>query len=66
MAEAGAVRYEVEGQPFEGITWRAPTSRWPPVVLVHDWDGLNGYEIKRRDAGAPGYSVFAVDLFGAG
>jgi dienelactone hydrolase len=37
------------------------------VVLVHDWDGLNGYEIKRAGMLADmGYAVFAVDLFGKG
>jgi dienelactone hydrolase len=35
--------------------------------LVHDWNGLTDYEIKRADMLAEmGYTVFAVDLFGAG
>ena len=39
----------------------------PLVVLVHDWDGLNGYEIKRPRCWWPWAAVFfAVDLFGAG
>lgn len=67
VAEAGAVRYEVEGQPFEGYYLAAADKQAPLVVLVHDWDGLNGYEIKRAEMlVALGYSVFAVDLFGAG
>jgi dienelactone hydrolase len=38
-----------------------------PFLLVHDWDGLTDYEIKRSEMLAGlGYAVFAVDLFGAG
>jgi len=37
------------------------------VLLIHDWDGLTDYEIKRADMLADlGYAVFALDLFGAG
>jgi dienelactone hydrolase len=37
------------------------------VLLVHDWDGLTDYEIRRAEMlAAQGYAVFAVDLFGAG
>jgi dienelactone hydrolase len=37
------------------------------VLLIHDWDGLTDYEIKRADMLAEmGYAVFAADLFGAG
>jgi dienelactone hydrolase len=35
--------------------------------LVHDWDGLTEYEIKRaKMLAAKGYAVFTADLFGAG
>lgn len=65
-AQAGAVRYEVDGQPFEGY-YLAAGKKAPLVVLVHDWDGLTEYEVKRAEMlVALGYSVFAVDLFGAG
>ena len=37
------------------------------MLLIHDWDGLTDYEIKRADMLADlGYAVFALDLFGAG
>ena len=37
------------------------------MLLVHDWDGLTGYEVKRAQMLAQlGYGVFAVDLFGTG
>jgi len=37
------------------------------VLLIHDWDGLTDYEVKRAHMLAElGYAVFAADLFGAG
>jgi len=37
------------------------------VLLIHDWDGLTDYEVKRANMLAElGYAVFALDLFGAG
>ena len=37
------------------------------MLLIHDWDGLTDYEIKRANMLTElGYAVFAVDLFGAG
>jgi dienelactone hydrolase len=36
-------------------------------LIIHDWDGLTGYEVKRADMLAEmGYAVFAADLFGTG
>ena len=36
-------------------------------MLIHDWDGLTDYEVKRANMLAElGYAVFAADLFGAG
>jgi len=61
-----AVTYEVAGAPFEGY-YVSPAPGAPLVVLVHDWDGLTDYEIKRAEMlAAMGYAVFAVDLFGKG
>lgn len=69
-AAAGAagttVTYRIDGQPYEGY-WVSPSSGAPLVLLIHDWDGLTGYEVKRADMLADlGYAVFAADLFGAG
>jgi dienelactone hydrolase len=37
------------------------------VLLIHGWDGLTGYQVKRANMLAEmGYAVFAADLFGAG
>lgn len=60
------VTYEVDGAPYEG--YYAPASDGAPMVLlIHDWDGLTDYEVKRSEMLARmGYTVFAADLFGAG
>lgn len=60
------IQYEVAGEAFEGYLERAGEGA-PLVLLVHDWDGLTGYEVKRAAMLADmGYSVFCADLFGAG
>ncbi|MFZ0243829.1 MAG: dienelactone hydrolase family protein [Desulfobacterales bacterium] len=60
------VVYEVNGTSYEGY-YTGATAKAPLIVLVHDWDGLTDYEIKRADMLAKmGYAVFAVDLYGAG
>jgi dienelactone hydrolase len=65
-AAGKSVTYEVEGEKFEGY-YVSPAPEASLVVLVHDWDGLNDYEIKRAGMLAEmGYAVFAVDLFGKG
>ena len=61
-----AVTYQVNGQNYEGY-YISPSDRAPFVLLIHDWDGLTDYEIKRANMLADlGYAVFALDLFGAG
>lgn len=66
LAAGGPVAYTVNSEPFEGY-YVSPGAKAPLVLLVHDWDGLNDYEIKRSQLlAAMGYAVFAVDLFGKG
>ena len=66
IAGGKSVSYQVNGQTFEGY-YISPGSKAPLVLLVHDWDGLTEYEMKRADMLADmGYAVFAADLFGAG
>jgi dienelactone hydrolase len=66
VSQAGPVSYSVDGQAFEGF-YLGSNKQAPLVLLVHDWDGLTDYEVKRAEMlAALGYSVFAVDLFGAG
>jgi dienelactone hydrolase len=66
-AAAGkSVVYEVNGTSYEGY-YTGVSGNAPLILLVHDWDGLTDYEVKRADMLAEmGYTVFAVDLFGAG
>ena len=65
-ATGAPVKYQVNGQSYEGY-FISPSKQAPFVLLIHDWDGLTGYEIKRATMLAEwGYAVFAADLFGAG
>jgi len=60
------VSYQVNNEPYEGY-YISPAIGAPLVILVHDWDGLTDYEVKRAHMLADlGYAVFAADLFGAG
>ncbi|MFV0436308.1 MAG: dienelactone hydrolase family protein [Desulfopila sp.] len=66
-AEGTAVRYEVDGKPYEGFYESPDSKKGPFLLLVHDWDGLTDYEITRTGMLVEqGYTVFAADLFGAG
>jgi len=61
-----SVSYEVKGEPYEGY-FVSPSANAPLILLIHDWDGLTDYEVKRANMLADmGYAVFAADLFGAG
>lgn len=65
-ATGSAVTYKLDGQSYEGY-YVSPSAKAPLVLIVHDWDGLTDYEIKRAHMLADmGYAVFAMDLFGAG
>jgi len=65
-ADGSAITYEVSGKTYEGY-FISPSPKAPLILLVHDWDGLTDYEVKRANMLADmGYAVFAVDLFGAG
>lgn len=65
-AAGSSVLYEVNGEPYEGY-FISPSPNAALILLVHDWDGLTDYEVKRANMLADmGYAVFAADLFGAG
>lgn len=60
------VIYTAGGTEYEGFLI-SPAANAPLVLLVHDWDGLTDYEMKRAEMLADlGYAVFAADLFGKG
>ncbi len=64
-AAGKTIPYDVAGQAYEGF-FVSPAPKAPLVLLIHDWDGLTGYEVKRaRMLAKLGYAVFAADLFGA-
>jgi dienelactone hydrolase len=65
-ATGASVAYDVDGQQYEGY-FITPQNPKGLVLLIHDWDGLTDYEVKRANMLAEwGYAVFAADLFGAG
>ena len=68
FAAAGeSVSYSVNGEAFEGYRAAATGQSKGLVIVIHDWDGLTGYEEKRADMlAAMGYDAFAVDLYGKG
>ncbi|KHD25790.1 dienelactone hydrolase, partial [Vibrio caribbeanicus] len=58
--------YNVNENDYEGY-WMKAGDDAPLVLLVHDWDGLTDYEMKRaKMLSDMGYNVFAADLFGKG
>ena len=60
------ITYTVDGKSYEGYL-AIPNPDAPLVLLVHDWDGLTDYEIKRAEMlSEMGYAAFAADLFGVG
>ena len=67
-AQAGeAITYVVDGETFEGYRSAAKSDSKGLVLIIHDWDGLTEYEMKRSDMLSDmGYDAFAVDLFGKG
>lgn len=66
FASGTLVDYQLDGENFEGY-YVSPEPGAPLVLLLHDWDGLTDYEIKRAEMLAElGYAVFAADLFGKG
>ncbi len=60
------IDYMVGDEEFQGY-FIAPAKDAPLIIMVHDWDGLTDYEVKRAGMLSElGYTVFAVDLFGKG
>ncbi len=66
VAAGTNVIYKINDESYQGY-YISPSADAPLVLLIHDWDGLTDYEIKRANMLAEmGYAVFAADLFGAG
>ena len=67
-ALAGEPRsYQIGDEAFEGYHAMPEAASKGLVLIIHDWDGLTDYEIRRAEMLAEmGYEAFAVDLYGAG
>lgn len=66
FAAGHSVDYQVNGQTYEGY-YSSPGKDAPLVIMIHDWDGLTDYEVKRAAMLAEiGYATFAADMFGKG
>ncbi len=66
FASGNFVSYVVDGKTYEGY-YTTPSKSAPLILMVHDWDGVNEYEIKRAKMLYDlGYAVFALDMFGKG
>ncbi len=64
-----SVVYTLEGQPYEGYFAinQGFGDNQPLVMIVHDWNGLDSYEMRRAQMLAEqGYAAFVVDLYGQG
>lgn len=63
---ANSIVYSVSGKKYEGY-YKNKGKQAPVIFMLHDWDGITDYEIKRAEMlEAQGYSVFIPDLFGQG
>ncbi|MCR9221751.1 MAG: dienelactone hydrolase family protein [Alphaproteobacteria bacterium] len=61
------VDYEIDGAAYEGYRAEAEGDSKGLVLIIHDWDGLTDYEVRRAEMLAEmGYDAFAVDLYGKG
>ena len=55
--EGESITYMVDDQSYEGY-YISPGNDAPLVLLIHDWDGLTDYEVKRANMLAEmGYAV---------
>ena len=60
------IKYSIDDRSYTGYSINTKPGA-PLILIIHDWDGLTEYEVKRAQMLADlGYSVFAADLFGTG
>ena len=61
------INYKVGNDKFQGYLEKTKHTSKGTVIIIHDWDGLTDYEIKRTQMLAKsGYDAFAIDLYGKG
>ncbi len=60
------IDYKVNKETYEGHILKKSADA-PTIFIVHDWNGIDGYEKKRAKMFFDlGYSVFAIDMYGKG
>lgn len=66
LSFANTIVYNSGSKKYEGY-YKNKGKKAPLVFMLHDWDGITDYEMKRAEMlEAEGYSVFIPDLFGQG
>ncbi|MFO7765486.1 MAG: dienelactone hydrolase family protein [Pelovirga sp.] len=66
FAAGTTVDYVIGDTTYEGY-FISPSPDAPLILLIHDWDGIGDYEIRRAQMLAEaGYAVFAADMYGKG
>lgn len=64
-AHSTKVGYTVGDKTFEAVVAMPQAAPKATVFIIHDWNGLDDYEIKRASMLADlGYRAVALDLFG--
>lgn len=62
---SGGVDYQVGETSFRAVIKTPDTPAKARVYIIHDWNGLNDYEISRaEELAALGYEAVALDVFG--
>ena len=66
FAAGTTIDYQIDGALYEGY-FISPSSDAPLILLIHDWDGIDDYEIQRAQMlASEEYAVFVADMFGKG
>lgn len=69
MIREETVTYKIDTTIFKGFAAYPddPSVKYPAILIVHEWWGLNDYAKNRaRQLAKAGYVAFAVDMFGNG
>lgn len=61
------INYQVNGADYQGFYIKPKSASKGLVLIIHDWDGLTDYEVKRAEMlASQGFEAFALDLYGKG
>lgn len=60
LANGEYITYKIDGKDYQGY-YSSPSKDAPLVYLIHDWDGIDEYEIKRAQMlNEMGYAVLQL------